>query len=419
MLVRCPECIDNVKVRRDHLDSHIRRVHRKITPLRPYKSFQRCEYEPYYPYYSREYEYFLGHRGYTSEHSFSDTQSIDSQDWWSDSQENARTNVHRWGRDMRSPPTSSVVSDVSDSTSTNTTNTDLSDGRPQSSNKQEETIIFSTPLSVVSQRHSDAGYSCPVPKCKKRFAEVEYIITHVENKHEMERCLHCTDITFKLSNKLQDHIQLIHPNANRMSDYASKKQYPLGSRSNEGNSVPASNPARPATTTNSVKLNSGVQAHMGIANKTSKTNKLIINSIEDSKKQTLKEVNRLESNEFPPFQTNSQLPPVPVTAKVTQISSDVVEGFTQEDQLSTLNTLPHKTEESEATTTDHNSLLQSESVDCNNLDELERVDDNWLSLTTQDNYEDILDSFRDIELDNNPNFRFVNTGDLVGYSLNI
>ena len=470
-LVPCPHCIAHV--RKDKLTSHIEKVHRKDRAYATYK--HTGNYSS-----ARTPRPWSWDRGYYSDRSY-DTYNIASDYSWSDTQYNSHPASPRSLGSTHSHRSSMTsFSEVSDFQSTGATANylaDSSDTESLSSNMSHTNklgsdnswIVFSSPTSVMRQRYSD-GFKCPVPQCWKRFAEVEDVIQHAQYIHDLEQCPYCKGVNLKHSRTLADHIQEIHQKEpqNKKTNIKVYPSRPSSSGSNSSKHVfttpvnprkevsnmdklqaskdgAKSNSIKPLSQPVSDKIHTKTESKESIRKlplnsiSTSKIKEPIIcNHIPISKKSVQsespckKELPSTVSTNKPKQETSKKLAqminekqqiniitcsPIPVTAviKSKYPSRPNTPNTNSAINSSDMGKEDFKTLDTSVLITDNpdSPILNGEEsnveIICNANAQTEMSTDEINSI----------DSYRDSELEKDTNFQFINTGDLIGYSLNI
>ena len=429
-LVPCPHCVAHVRINK--LDSHINKVHNK--PKKKAQPVYRSAHTPqawssdrggyYYDYSYDTYNY-------------GDNRSDRRKDYYYP----ASTRSSRDTNSYRSSPTS--FSEVSYYQSRSADYLAASSDTESNVSRDNSWIIFSSPTSVMTQRRSD-GFQCPLPQCRERFAEVEDLIQHADLKHDLERCPYCKGVNLKNSSTLHYHIQQTHqvePQHKRPSSSVGNSS--THRQPSTANAIPKkdkiiSNHVKVQTSNNSAKSESITPVSQAIATSrpASETNKqkpeskhiklLNSNSIStsiqpgassgsgDNKQQLQSTGANKQSKKINEEQQKNILTctPIPATAVVKSKSPSRPNTPITNSNIVT----------KDNKTLGTNVLISANptSSEAKGEESNAKVITNGTDKTEMGTGEvSFINSHRDPELEKNANFQFIDTGDLIGYSLNI
>ena len=436
-LAPCPYCIANV--RKDKLDSHISKVHYKQTRAQATNrdtGYYRSAHTPQRA-WSCDREYYREHYSYRDYDVYN----------WSDADYYYYPTSPRSLRDTHSHRSNanslSGMSDfqsragdyLADSSDTESLSSNISHGKLGG---DDSWIVFSTPTSVVKQRRCD-GFMCPVPQCRKKFAEVEDVIKHAHSIHCLERCPQCKGVNLKYSRALADHMQEIHQNKKTKNIViSSSRPSNSGGISSTTHVIPrkedklVSDPGKLQTNKDSAKsnpikplnqamTNCGPVSDKGKPKTESKEITKIIpsksifkskeegqpstNTSNKAKLETSKKLSKITNEK----QQNNYIKcsPTPVTAVIkskqpsrpnTPNTAINISDIVKKD-LKTLGISAPRVNEEEL-----NGNIISNGTD---------------KIDTSTDEANFINSHKDPELEKDINFQFINTDGLIGYSLNI
>eukprot|EP00800_Vazella_pourtalesii_P009572 TRINITY_DN2406_c0_g1_i1.p1 TRINITY_DN2406_c0_g1~~TRINITY_DN2406_c0_g1_i1.p1 ORF type:complete len:458 (+),score=67.24 TRINITY_DN2406_c0_g1_i1:43-1416(+) len=452
-LVPCPCCI--ARVRCDNLNSHIQRVHGNYRPrtaetrgharvIRPPSSGARSPLA---------WSWDKG--SFVQDHN---TSNMTSDDVMSKSQLHSFT-PESYNGSYTNPSSVTGLSEVGDTPTSFDTLVELPDDESLQSNKlrckdepDNQWIVFSTPTFVFTQRRSD-GFKCPIQTCGTVFDEVAAVVQHAYTAHRLEKCLYCKGVNFKPVRAMKDHVKQIHKISSYISPHSTSLKptsptFTIPSTSNNGSNVTGgcrvtdrvvkkknvaiSNKQSSVQKVAKVKVpkyellpskmeqNTKVNIPIGIKDvvKTSQSITLEAKypiptaSNSDKHKQNEQKTTEIkttgavirddDTSQKPARKVNDTV----VTTKVT--SPTIPKNSMSEPVKSKSSNYP-------STTTTSVPDLWTDVYDWNVEISQKQVKSVWGG---NDDTE-LIDCFRDSELDSDTNFRFINSSNLVGYSLNI
>ena len=445
-LVPCPRCI--AKVRWDNFNSHMRRVHENYRPRTAETRGHARVIRPPSRGARSPLAWSWDKGSFIQTHN---TDNITNDNVMSESKLPSITPVSNNGSyTNRSSVT--ILSEVGDTPTSSDLLVDLSDNESLQSNKlqtKEEPdnrwIVFSTPTFVFTQRRSD-GFKCPIQTCKTVFDEVSEVVQHAYTAHHLEKCLYCKGVNFKPVGAMKVHVKQIH----KIDSYTDPLNTPLKQTSPTF--------TIPSTSNNRSKVASGCIVTDRVVDKKSATISNKQNSV-----QKVTKVKVTKNNILPSKMVQNTKVTVPLASKdviiipqsLTYDTKKPIPKHKQNEQkrteIKTNEAVSCNDDTSQKTVTKVNNSdkvvttkVLSPNIPTNSMSEpVKSRSTNYVSTTTIhssatdvndrnveisqnlknvcDGNDDaqLIDSFRDPELDNDTNFRFINSSELVGYSLNI
>ena len=301
-------------------------------------------------------------------------------------------------------------------------------------------IVFSTPTFVFTQRRSD-GFKCPIQTCKTVFDEVAEVVQHAYTAHHLEKCLYCKGVNFKPVGAMKEHVKQIH----KIHSYTSPHNTPqkltsptftIPSTSNSGSKV--TSVCRVVNKNDATISNKQYSAQKVTKVKVTKNENLPSKMVQNTKVIVpLASKDVITTSQSLTFDAKKPIP----AASNSDINQRNIQKTTEIKTKEAVGCHDDTAQKSVTKASNSDKVITkvtSPTIPTNSVSEpVKSKSTNYLSTSIHSSATDVYDrnvetsqkhnvcdtqlpgSFRDPELDNDSNFRFINSSNLVGYSLNI